>query len=343
MLNINEIPIDDFYRVAHGTNPTTGLDAIIAVHSVKLGTAVGGAILNPYSTFDYQLRDALYRCKGISLKHAAVNMQKGGGKSVIKWSNPYSVTEDLAKSFGEFLNEFNKNEEIYCIAGYNSNCIKDLGIISKYTNHIKGLNIDKIELANASAYTVYKSIKSALDYKNIKLEDAHVAIQGVGNLGMFLVRLLSSHGTTITVADKDASKTHTAKNLYGCNIHDYTTIHTVDCDVFSPCAFPRSIIPEDINELNCKIICGGADHQLEHVDMITDITDKGITFIPEYIVNSGSAILATNTNNEVTYDSNISMNAMDTIYDVVTNILQNCDKGMDSFSATRLISYEKLK
>ena len=61
----------------------TGLVAIIAIHSLKLGPAIGGCRLLAYPSTDAALEDALRLAQMMSLKAAINGMPHGGAKSVI--------------------------------------------------------------------------------------------------------------------------------------------------------------------------------------------------------------------------------------------------------------------
>src|SRR3546814_1167315 len=62
---------------------STGLRAIIAIHSTHLGPAAGGARYWPYAGDDEPLIDALRLSRGMSYKNAIAGQPMGGGKAVI--------------------------------------------------------------------------------------------------------------------------------------------------------------------------------------------------------------------------------------------------------------------
>src|SRR5579871_5587965 len=83
---------DDFleYALSHGfgdlhfkVDPETGMKAIIAIHSTKLGPALGGCRFIEYPNTITALKDAMRLARGMSYKAASVNLPLGGGKSVI--------------------------------------------------------------------------------------------------------------------------------------------------------------------------------------------------------------------------------------------------------------------
>lgn len=83
---------EDFleYALSHGfgdlhfkVDPQTGMKAMIAIHSTKLGPALGGCRFIEYPNTAAALKDAMRLARGMSFKAASVNLPLGGGKSVI--------------------------------------------------------------------------------------------------------------------------------------------------------------------------------------------------------------------------------------------------------------------
>ena len=65
------------------TDPQTGLRAIIAIHNVNLGPALGGCRCVPYASTEAALLDAMRLARGMSYKAAISGIAQGGGKSVL--------------------------------------------------------------------------------------------------------------------------------------------------------------------------------------------------------------------------------------------------------------------
>ncbi|MGE5156147.1 MAG: Glu/Leu/Phe/Val dehydrogenase dimerization domain-containing protein, partial [Betaproteobacteria bacterium] len=64
-------------------DPSSGLRAIVAIHSTALGPALGGARFYPYSSERAALDDVLRLSRGMTYKAAAAGLDLGGGKAVI--------------------------------------------------------------------------------------------------------------------------------------------------------------------------------------------------------------------------------------------------------------------
>src|SRR5476649_1168693 len=73
----------DFGDLHFKVDKETGMKAIVAIHSTKLGPALGGCRFIEYPDTTTALYDAMRLARGMSYKAALVNLPLGGGKSVI--------------------------------------------------------------------------------------------------------------------------------------------------------------------------------------------------------------------------------------------------------------------
>ena len=78
----------------------TGLKAIIAIHSLKRGPAIGGCRLYAYQTLDKAYEDAFRLANMMSLKAAINNLPNGGAKAVL--IKP-KIIKDREAYFEKFL------------------------------------------------------------------------------------------------------------------------------------------------------------------------------------------------------------------------------------------------
>ena len=85
-------------------DPTTGLKAIIAVHSTALGPAAGGCRRWQYTTDEDALTDVLRLSRGMTYKNAVAGLPFGGGKSVILASDDAPKSPQLFRAFGRAQN-----------------------------------------------------------------------------------------------------------------------------------------------------------------------------------------------------------------------------------------------
>ena len=86
--------------VAYFYDQPSGLKAIIAVHSTKLGPALGGCRVWPYESEEAALNDVLRLSKGMTYKSAAMGLPLGGGKAVIIINERRETTPEMWEAFG---------------------------------------------------------------------------------------------------------------------------------------------------------------------------------------------------------------------------------------------------
>ena len=79
--------------------------AIVAIHNLNRGPAIGGCRMIPYQTIDRAVEDALRLGYMMSYKAAINNLAHGGAKSVIIKPKVIKDREAFFEKFGEFVNE----------------------------------------------------------------------------------------------------------------------------------------------------------------------------------------------------------------------------------------------
>jgi leucine dehydrogenase len=62
------------------------------------------------------------------------------------------------------------------------------------------------------------------------------------------------------------------------------------CDVLSPCAIGGTVNAASVVKLNCRIIAGGANNQLQDPSVADQIYQRGILYAPDCVINAGGAI-----------------------------------------------------
>ena len=97
--------------VSYFQDETTGLKALIAVHSTALGPAAGGCRMWPYASDEEALRDVLRLSRGMSYKNAMAGLPFGGGKSVIISDSRKHKSEALLRAFGRSVQSLGKGSD----------------------------------------------------------------------------------------------------------------------------------------------------------------------------------------------------------------------------------------
>jgi leucine dehydrogenase len=270
---------------------TTGMHAIIAVHSNKLGPAIGGTRFVHYESSNEAIIDALRLAAMMSYKAAICGLKHGGGKAVIIKSGEIKNREALFERFGKFVHRI---EGRYIAAMDSGTSMADMDSIAKSTDYVTCTTKDpgNGNPAPHTALGVFRGLQAAVKFKMAQdsLQNVHVALQGVGNVGYFLAKLLHEQGAKLTVCDVNNEAVQRCVEEFGATAVDIGAIYDVACDVFSPCALGSSINPKTIDRLKCKIVAGAANNQLAHRTLDEVLHHHNILFAPDFLINAGGLI-----------------------------------------------------
>lgn len=119
------------------------------------------------------------------------------------------------------------------------------------------------------------------------LKGVRVAVQGLGQTGGDLCRQLHEAGASLVVADVNAAAVQDMVQRHGATPVDPDSIHAQDVDIFAPCAMGGGINDETLPQIKAKAICGLANNQLAEPRHGTALQQRGITYVPDYVVNAG--------------------------------------------------------
>ncbi len=279
----------DHEQVVFCNDRKTGLKAIIAIHDTRLGPALGGTRMWNYSSEEEALTDVLRLSEGMTYKAAAAGLSLGGGKAVIIGDPKKDKSEGLFRSFGLFINSLNGR---YITAEDVGTTVNDMENIYMETSWVTGISEELGGSGDPSPYTahgVLMAIRASCKEKlgTDSLKGIGVAIQGLGHVGSNLVKYLAEQGVRLVVADIDSKKVDSVSGKYQCQVSDPETIHTVECDVFAPCAMGAILNDESIPQLKCKIVAGGANNVLAEVRHGDTLREMGILYAPDFVANSG--------------------------------------------------------
>lgn len=274
-------------------DPKTGMKTIIAIHSTKLGPALGGCRFIEYPHTEAALYDAMRLARGMSYKAALAQLPLGGGKAVIiKPQHTFNRT-DYFHRFGQFVQDLGGR---YITALDSGTQLSDMDIIAEHTPFVASLSCHEGDPSPSTAKGIFRGIQAAVQFKLGKesLRELHIAVQGLGHVGFLLCELLNEQGVRLSVADIDPIRVEQACKAFGATAISSEDIHKIPCDVFSPCALGAVVNDESIKAFQTTIIAGAANNQLAHTYHGQQLHDLGILYAPDYVINTGGLLFAAN-------------------------------------------------
>jgi leucine dehydrogenase len=284
---------DNHERVLFCHDEPTGLCAIIAIHSTALGPAAGGTRLWTYASDDDALYDVLRLSQGMSYKNAMAGLKFGGGKAVIMKTPGFEGSDALFERFGEFVDTLGGD---YVTAEDVGMSVDIMETIARRTRYVSGLPLRSGKAGGdpspKTAYGIYCGIQAAARAQlgRDDLEGIRVAVQGVGNVGYYLCKLLDEAGATLVVSDLDEARVGRACSEFAAERAGLDDILSADVDVLAPCALGAVLHEDSIPGIRAKIIAGGANNQLRRPEDGQRLADAGILYAPDYVINAGGII-----------------------------------------------------
>ncbi|MBV53502.1 MAG: leucine dehydrogenase [Coxiellaceae bacterium] len=274
--------------------PDTGLHAIIAIHNVDLGPAIGGCRCFTYGSNTSAIKDVLRLAYMMTLKAAISGLPHGGAKAVIIKPKHIDNHRDFFHSFGDFVHQMNGRYITACDVGTSP---EEMNIIADRTPYVIGatsLSDCQSNPAQHTALGVLRGMQAAVKHhlKRDNLDGIRVSIQGLGNVGLELAQMLHQRGAVITACDPNQEKLAGAIQQLGITTVGLDEIYDLPSDIFAPCALGGTINLKTISRLNTSIIAGSANNQLSHQKYMNLIEEKNILYAPDFLINAGGLINA---------------------------------------------------
>jgi leucine dehydrogenase len=266
----------------------SGLHAVIAIHDTTLGPAVGGTRMRNYASFDDAVADALRLARAMTYKAVLAGVERGGGKGVIVGDPGRDKSRALLAAYAKVVDRMGGRFVTGCDMGIDLRDVAVLSRMTKYASHTPAGS--KVDTADLAALGVLHSIRAAGETLGLELRELRVAIQGLGQLGYRLAKLLAAEGAGITVADVDPARVERAQSELGADTVEPEAIYEVDVHVFSPNAAGGVLNDTTLERLRCRAVVGGANEQLGEPRHGDRLHERGILYAPDYVVNAGGLL-----------------------------------------------------
>lgn len=266
----------------------------VALHDDTLGRPTGGTRLKSYGSPAEGLRDAMRLAAGMTEKWAVAGVPFGGAKGVIAVPGPVEgeARRALLHRYGALVESlggaFGTGEDL-------GTTPEDMAEVARTTRHVLGGHGGGGLLLDPGPFTargVVAAMRASLArvFGSDDLAGRRVAVQGVGDVGAPLARLLADAGATLVLADTDGGRLDALAGELSAGTASPEEIATVACDVYAPCAVGATVNETSIPRLACRIVCGSANNQLAEDADADRLHRAGILYAPDYVANAGGAI-----------------------------------------------------
>jgi glutamate dehydrogenase/leucine dehydrogenase len=269
----------------------SGLRAIVAVHDTTRGPGLGGIRMRDYGSEEEALVDVLRLSQAMTLKAALADLDFGGGKAVVLGTPAAESRAAVFRSLGRFVDSLGGRYIPTEDMGTYTADVETLRETSRYGVGVAESRGGGGDPSPVTAWGVFCGLRAAVDAAGLApgLGGKRVVVQGVGKVGMALVRDLLEAGAEVSVSDLDPSRLAEAERL-GARPVANDGVHREPCDILAPCADGALLSERTIAELRCRIVGGGANNQLATEADDERLRSRGILYAPDFAINAGGLI-----------------------------------------------------
>jgi glutamate dehydrogenase/leucine dehydrogenase len=325
----------------------TGAWIAIAIHSTRLGPAVGGTRMREYASAADALADAQRLSAAMTLKFAVPGLPWGGGKGVIAVPPALTAAErpGLLRRYGRTIAGLGGRFRTGPDSGTTS---EDMDVIAEtgapYVFGRTPAAGGAGPSGPATAIGVLAAIAVACEelFGSPSPAGRRVVVQGAGSVGLSLVRLLRTAGAEVLVAEVEANASNLAAAAGAEVIPPELAIET-PCDILSPCAFGGVIDERALSALRCRAIVGGANNQLAEEGIAQALAVRGILYAPDFVANAGGAMAGIRMEADGWVRERAEVEVRERISEALRRVFALArERALDPDAAARLLAQERL-
>lgn len=272
------------------TDAKTGLRALVALHSTRLGPGLGGTrALTTYASESEAVLDVMRLARGMTYKAALAGLPHGGGKAVIMLPRGEFDRVKLFEAFGRAVDTLGGR---YITTEDSGTSPADLANARRFTRHAAGIEGASGDPSPVTAFGVARGIEAVAKhvFGRGDCQGLKVSVMGVGHVGMALVKELRDRGCTVYVADVRQESVDRAVEKYGAIGMSDDQLLRSDADIYAPCALGGAINDQTLPLLKVKAVAGAANNQLLEPRHGEALARRGIVYAPDYAINAGGLI-----------------------------------------------------
>jgi len=346
-----------FFEVGEQTGVLLGA----FLHRTRRGQGIGGVRLWSYASVADFLNDGLRLSRGMGRKNALAGLWWGGGKGVIARAPGQRHEEpayraQLFQDYGRFITSLSG---AYITAEDVGTTEPDMASIHEVTRYVVCVPASVGGSGNPSPATargVVSAMEGALAHAGLgDLRGKLIAMQGVGNVGGFMISELLARGVAkIVGADVSAAAVRAVRERHPGERLQLRVVTPGDqeilaepCDILAPNALGGIINSETIPRLQAKIVCGAANNQLldQHRDAAL-LRARSLVYVPDFVANRMGIVNCANEQYGSIPDDPVIMRHYDpawenSVYRVTRSVLERAERaGITSTEAANALADE---
>lgn len=283
---------DHHEEVVFVNEPAAGLRGIIAIHDTTLGPALGGCRMWDYEKEADAIRDVLRLSRGMTYKAAILDCGLGGGKSVIIGDPHTAKTPSMLHAMGRWIDTLGERYIVGEDIGTNPDDMREIRTETRCVSCLRKEDGGYGDPAPMTALGVFSAMRAGIEqvFDSSDFEGLTVAVQGVGNVGANLCRLLHNAKARLVISDIFPDRLAPIAKEFSAEAVEPEDIYKVDAQVFAPCAMGAILNDNTIPQLKARVVAGAANNQLDESHHGKQLAEYGIVYLPDYVTNGGGLV-----------------------------------------------------
>jgi leucine dehydrogenase len=267
--------------------PAIGLAAYVALDDLRLGPACGGIRWRAYPAAADGVRDVLRLARAMTFKNAFAELGFGGGKAVVL-RRPEMDAEAAFGALGEVIASLGGRYVTACDYGTTA---AELAVVRTRTAHVLAEHEPGL-LDRATASGVVAAMRAI--WRRVAgtraLGGVRVLVQGVGDVGLELVRMLAADGAEVRFSEIDEERAELCSVETGAGRVAADRVFERPIDLFAPCATGEILTEAVARAIQAKGIAGAANNQLASPEAGRVLHARGVWYAPDFAANAGAVI-----------------------------------------------------
>jgi glutamate dehydrogenase (NAD(P)+) len=288
-------------------------------HNIARGPSKGGVRYHPGVTLDEVKSLAMWMTWKCSLMGLPFGGAKGGVVCNPKTLSSSELERMTRRYTSEIINDIGPERDIpapdvgtdsrimaWIFDTYSMN--KGHSVLSVVTG--KPLSVGgSLGREEATARGALYCMQAVSGKQGKRLTEYSVAIQGFGNVGSNLARLLHEEGTKVVAVsdsqggaynpdgiDVPTALAHkqergTLEGLVNAEAVTNEELVELPCDILAPCALEQVVTEENADRVKASVICEGANGPVTpRADAILE--DRGVLILPDVLANAGGVVVS---------------------------------------------------
>jgi len=288
-------------------------------HNIARGPSKGGIRYHP----DVTLEEVKALSMWMTWKCALMGLPFGGAKGGVV-CNPKQLSEKELERMtrrytSEIINDIGPERDIpapdvgtdprvmaWIFDTYSMNKGHSvLGVVTGKPLSVGGSLGREEATARGSLYCIH----ALAGKQGTRIDETTVAVQGFGNVGENLARLLHLEGARVVAVSDSRGGVHNPNGIdvQAAIAHKHETgslaglanaeavtneeLVELPCDILAPCALEQVVTEENADRIRAPVICEGANGPVTPAaDAILE--DKGVLVLPDVLANAGGVVVS---------------------------------------------------